>query len=177
MPNCTNLTLGRKLPCRTGSGGLRAISFAPWSVDTVMTGTTQEIAVISSAITNVYRYEVKNSGNAYTETIAGDADTRSVLYNGELAVVLQKLDKETTNEIKMLGMGELVIFLEDYNGHVYVIGNGTGALLTAGTIVSGGARADMQGYNLTFSTSEVEPYWTLSEAAEAQYKALWVEGT
>lgn len=176
MANCVILTKGRRLPCKSGSGGLRAVSFAPWSEETVMSGSTGEVSSIPSGITNVFRYELKNAGNTYTETIAADAEVRSTFYNGELALVLQKLDLETKNEVKMLAMGELLIFLEDYNGHVYVIGNGNGAQISGGSFVTGGARADMNGTNLTFSTMENEPFLHLSDAAIEEYKSKWVQG-
>ena len=176
MATCVTLSKGRKLPCKSGTGGLKAVSFAPWSEGTIMSGATGEIATISTGITSVYRYELKNSGNQYTETPVTDIDARTTLFNGELSLVLQRLDLETKNEIKMLAMGELVIFIEDYNGNVFVIGNGVGALLSGGSFVTGGARADMNGFNLTFSTSENEPFLQLSTAAVTQYKSKWIVG-
>ena len=52
-----------------------------------------------------------------------------------------------------------------------------GAELTGGTIATGGAKADMQGYTLIFSTSEPEPYNTLSAAGKSAYSSLLVQGT
>lgn len=73
---------------------------------------------LPAGLTAVYRYELKNAGNTYTEEIVAGLEMRTVVYNGTLALVLQKLDVDTRNEIKMLTMGEVIIFLEDYNGNI-----------------------------------------------------------
>lgn len=174
--SCLTLSKGRKLACKTGTGGLKAVSFAVWSNATIMTSTNGEIATIPSGITSFYRYELKNTGNQYTEEIVSDEETRNTNYNGTLALVLQKLDLDTRNEVKMLAMGEVVVMLEDNNGNVFVIGNGNGANLTGGSFVTGGARSDMNGSNLTFTTSENEPYLRLASGTIAAYKAKVVEG-
>lgn len=174
---CTTLTKGRLLPCRGGAnGGIKAVSFAVWE-EGLITGTNGEVATLPVGLTNVYRYQLKNTGNTYSEEIVSDADTRTVVYNGTLSVVLQKLDLDTRNEIKMLAMAELVIFIETYSGEIFVIGADQGASLTGGTIAStGGSRTDMAGSNLTFSTSDNEPYLRLSTAAKTAYAGIVVDG-
>lgn len=175
MP-CQTLNKGRKLACKGGTGGLKAASFAVYTVSNSITATDGTVATLPAALTAVYRYELKNAGNTYTEEIVADPEMRTVVYNGTLALVLQKLDIDTRNEVKMLTMGEVIIFLEDYNGNVFVIGNEVGAQLTGGNFVTGGARGDMSGANLTFSTTENEPYLTLSTAAKATYELIAVDG-
>lgn len=174
--SCVTLSKGKLLACKGGAGGLKAVSFAVWDGASIVTATNGEVAMLPVGLTAAYRYKLKNTGNTFTEEILADSETRNVLYNGTLALVLQKLDVDTRNEIKMLAMGELVIFLEDNNSNVYVIGSENGAELTGGSFVTGGAKADLSGANLTFSTSELEPYFTLSTAAKAAYVGIVVDG-
>ena len=174
--SCVTLSKGRLLACKGGAGGLKAVSFGVWSNTAIVTATNGEVATLPVGLTAVYRYQLKNAGNTFTEEIVADSETRNVLYNGALALVLQKLDIDTRNEIKMLAMGELIIFLEANDGNVYVIGSENGAELTGGSFVTGGAKADLSGANLTFSTSELEPFFTLSTAAKAAYVGITVEG-
>jgi len=175
MP-CNTLEKGRKLACKGGTGGLKAASFAVYTGANSVSSTDGLVTTLPSNLTAVYRYQLKNSGNTYTEEIVADPEMRTVLYNGTLALVLQKLDVDTRNEIKMLTMGEVIVFLEDYNGNVFLIGNEVGAQLTGGNFVTGGARGDMSGANLTFATAENEPYLTLSTAAKAAYELIAVDG-
>lgn len=173
---CITLTKGRKLPCRGGKSGFRAVGFAVWE-DGLITGTDGEVATLPVGLTDVYRYQLKNTGNTYSEEIASDAESRTVVYNGTLSIVLHNLDLATRNEIKMLAMGELIIFVETYNGDILVIGAGQGAELTGGTIAeTGGAPSDFQGSKLTFSTSDNEPYLRLSTSAKTAYAGIVVDG-
>lgn len=172
---CITLTKGRKLPCKGGAGGFRAIGLLPWK-NGLVTGAEGEVAELGLDITAIYRYELKHTGNTYTEDIQSDTDARTVEFAGNLSVVLHKLDVETRNEVKMLAMGELVIFIETHAGDILVIGAGNGAELTGGGATTGGSKADFTGWNLTFTTSETEPYLTLSSSAKTKYATLAVDG-
>jgi hypothetical protein len=163
------LTKGRKLPCKGGVAGVKAISFIPWQEGQIV-GTDGELATFPSGISTVYRYMVKNSGNTYSEEISADAEARTVVYNGTLNVVLHKATLFTRNQIKMLAMGEVVCFIEMYNGDVLVQGAGSGANVTGGTTIeTGGNKTDFTGAKITVTSSEEEPYLKLSAAAKATY--------
>lgn len=173
---CVTLTKGRKLACRTNaSAGFKAIGIIPWE-DGLITATDGEVATLPASIASIYRYELKNSGNTYVEEITTDDEARSIGYTGTLSVVLQKLDLETRNEVAELAKGEVIVFIEANNGDIYAVGTGFGALLTGGNANTGGAKTDFNGWNLTFSTSENEPYLTLSTAAKTAYAEAIVEG-
>lgn len=176
MADCIALSGGRKLACKGKGGGLKAVSFGVWKQTDPVLGTDGEVTALPTSLTALYRYQLKNTGNTYTEEIVSDSETRTVQYNGTLALVLQRLNVETRNEIKMLAMGETVIFLETNDDQIFVIGAENGADLTGGSFVTGGARGDMSGSNLTFTTSEDEPYLTLSTAAKALYAGITVDG-
>jgi hypothetical protein len=172
---CLTLSKGRKLACKGGQGGFKAISITPW-VEGLIVGATGSLTTMPAGLSASYRYQLKNTGNTYEEAIASDAETRNVSYNGTLNVVLQKFDIDTKNEIALLTLGEVVIFIEDYNGNVFLIGSGNGADLSGGNFATGGARTDMTGWKLTFTTMEVEPFLLVTGAAKTSYAGLVVNG-
>lgn len=177
MANCVTLSQGRRLTCKGGLGGFKAISFATYdSLDLLTESAEGEITAVSG-LTNAYRYELKNAGNTYVEEIVADPETRGVAYNGTLSVVLHKLDLATRNEIKMLTLGEVIIFIETYNGEIFVIGKENGAEVSGGSIAeTGGAKSDLFGSRLTFVTSEGDPYSRLSAAGKLEYASIVVNG-
>lgn len=176
MAACLTLTAGRKLACRTNaSGGFKAIGIAAWE-DGMFDVLDGELETFPTDLTEVFRYELKNSGNTYVEEITTDDEARTIAYNGTLSVVLQKLDLTTRNEVAELSKGEVVIFVETNSGEILLVGQEFGALLTGGNANTGGARTDFNGWNLTFTTSESEPYITLSTAAKTAYATAVVEG-
>lgn len=173
---CVTLSKGRKLACRSNAtGGFKAIGVVAWE-DGMFDVTNGELETLPTEIVSIYRYELKNSGNTYVEEITTDDEARTIAYNGTLSVVLQKLDLETRNEVNELAKGELSIFVETNTGEILLIGQEFGALLTGGNANTGGARTDFNGWNLTFTTSESEPYVTLSTAAKTAYATKVVEG-
>jgi len=174
MASCITLSKGRKLACKGGQGGFKAVGFQVYDSLNLITATTGSISTLPTG--SIYRYELKNAGNTYSEEIVSDTETRSTSYNGTLNLVLQKLDVDTRNEIKMLAMGEIVPFIETYNGDIIVTGISNGSELTGGTIATGGAKADMSGYTLIFTSAEPEPYNILSPAGKSAYAALVVNG-
>lgn len=169
---CISLTGGRPLPCRTASSsGIKAIGIIAFE-EGLITGTAGEVATMPSAITVINRFEVKNTTNAYTETITTDEDSRSISWDGSMTIVLQKLDLELRNLVAELVKGELIVFIERNNGDILVQGSGFGTMVSAGDLITGGAKTDLNGANLTFTSSEVEPVLFLSSSAKATYTTL-----
>lgn len=172
--SCVTLTKGRTIPCKGGAGGIKAVSFVPWSSG-LITSTNGEIATLPAG--TIYKYQVKNTGNTLNEEFTSDMESRNIVYSGTLSVVLQKADLATRNEIKMLAMGELIVFVEDYNGEIYVVGIDNGANVTAGTILeTGGAKADFYGSRLTINWEESDAYSRLSTSAKATYASNAITG-
>lgn len=66
-------------------------------------------------------------------------------------------------------MGELLIFVEDNNGNVFVVGNEFGAVVADSVATIG------SGYALTINSFEKEPVLMLSTAAVTTYKSLWAD--
>ena len=176
MANCVSLSKGRKIACKEGSAGIKAVSFAPFDKAIVFTITAGEVATMPLGITEVFEYETLNDGSSYTETISSDRQTRSTLFTGALNLVLAKFDTDTRNEILMLTKGLVWVFIEDYNGNVFLTGVNEGADLVGGTIATGGARTDLQGFTLNFTSLENAPLCKLSSAAVTTYNSVKVEG-
>lgn len=171
---CINLTAGRKLSCLgMNRGGIKAVGFVEFK-EGLLSGTAGEITSLTG-ITQIYRYEVKNSGNTWTETANIDQENKTRVFTQELNVVLQGLDLDMRNEYNELTKGELTIFIELNAGDIIVMGVDSGALASGGSNTSGGAQADMLGFNVTFTATEPEAHLRLSTAGKTEYAGLVTE--
>lgn len=56
-----------------------------------------------------------------------------------------------------MAYGRPHVFVEDYNGNVFVMGLEHGAEVTGGTVVTGAAMGDLSGYTLTLTAQEKVP--------------------
>jgi len=114
--------------------------------------------------TGLYRYTTPLGVASLSETITGSKENGTIFYAPTVTVILNRLTKEDQNQIKLLGQTKLVIFCELNatlaNGHNVIVGLGVtnGMELNAGTIDSGAAFGDRNGYTLTFDGMEPIPF-------------------
>jgi len=168
---CTALTKGRGLDCNRISGGVKYIYFGVYDqfTDPISTvGIVQASGEISDiemgSGTGLKRYTMPLGVASVTETITGSTENGTIFYAPVVNVVLNKLTKEDQNEIKLLGQTKVVIFAQLNeqlaNGHDVIIGLGVtnGMALNAGTMDSGAAFGDRNGYTLTFDGLEPIPF-------------------
>jgi len=114
--------------------------------------------------TGLYRYTTPLGAASISESITGSTENGTIFYTPTVNVVLNKLTKEDQNQIKLLGQTKVVIFAELNatlaNGHNVIVGLGVtnGMELNAGTMDSGAAFGDRNGYTLTFDGMEPIPF-------------------
>lgn len=155
---CT-LTTGRKLPCKTGFGGIKKVYFADYdSLGTLTLDTDNNITAFSGSPT-WYQYDIK--GNSSLETsITSSRENGTTFYTQTLNLTLTYLDNATKEEIQLLAVSRPHIVVEDYYGNEFLLGYENGCELTGGTIVTGAAAGDLSGFTMTFEgQEELAPYF------------------
>ena len=169
---CTALTKGRGLDCNRISGGVKFIYFGVYDQFTAPIDGTG-IAVTSGEVTDIemgvgtglYRYSMPLGVASVTDTIVGSRENGTIYYTPTAQVLFNRLTKEDQNQIKLLGATKLVIFAQlnqqlTSNGHDVIIclGRVNGMELNAGTMDTGAAWGDKNGYTLTFDGMEADPF-------------------
>jgi hypothetical protein len=169
---CTNLTKGRGLDCNRISGGVKFIYFGVYDQFTSPIDGTG-IAVTAGEVTDIemgagtglYRYSMPLGVASVTDTIVGSRENGTIYYTPTAQVLFNRLTKEDQNQIKLLGATKVVIFAQLNqqllsNGHDVIIclGRVNGMELNAGTMDTGAAWGDKNGYTLTFDGMEADPF-------------------
>ena len=103
-----------------------------------------------------YQYDVKGN-SSFEQTITSSRENGTTFFEQTLNLTFTKLDKATHKELKLMAYGRPHVFVEDYNGNIFVMGLLHGAEVTGGTIVTGAAMGDLSGYTLTLSAQEQVP--------------------
>ena len=169
---CTALTRGRGLDCNRISGGVKKIFFSVYDEDVSYTydgSNPLEIDAIDWNSTTIYEYVMPLGVASITDTITGSRENGTIFYTPTVNIMLNKLTKEDQNEIKLLGKSKVRIFAELNqqlaNGHdVFIaLGMSNGMELNAGTMDSGAAFGDRNGYTLTFDGLEPIPFAMLED--------------
>ncbi len=169
---CTALTRGRSLDCNRISGGIKAVYFAVLDQITAITynsvaapNQVRDTDIEMVGANEIYRYTLPIGVSSLTDTIVGSRENGTIYYTPTINVIYNKLSRADQAEIKLLGATKTVIFAElnqtlSSNGHNVIVAMGmiNGMELNAGTMDSGAAWGDRNGYSLTFDGMETEPF-------------------
>lgn len=162
---CSTLTKGRVRPCKDSVGGLRNVYFVDYgSVDFNIADDIVSLVSATDSAATLYKYEVIKGGSSFTQNIQASIENGTVVFEQVLELSLHKLSAEDHKEIKLLSFGRPYIFVEDYNGNVFLAGREHGMEVTGGSIATGTAMGDMSGYTLTFTGMEVSPSQFVAQA-------------
>ena len=170
MAHCIALTRGRALNCSRISGGIRAVYFAVLDEVLAITYDTtaapasmRQIDDLDMGTNSLYRYSLPIGTSSYTDTIVGNRANGTVYYTPTINVIYNRLSRQDQEEIKLLASTKTIIFAELNqqlaNGHNVIVAMGmvNGMELNAGTMDSGAAWGDRNGYTLNFDGMEADP--------------------
>lgn len=146
------MATGRKLACKDAVGGIRAVYFADYSTLGTATIAAGVVTAFSGLTYTLYKYDVK-SASGLEQTINSSDESGTTFYEQALTVVLTKLDALTQAELPKLITGRAHAFIEDNNGNFLAVGMTRGTNVT-GTISTGVALGDLNGYTLTITAQE-----------------------
>ena len=150
-----NLTSGRTEPCRDSLSGLKNAYLIDFVEDS-FTVAAGEATAINVAVTEAFKYALLADGNTLVETFTADMNTGTSTYEQVLTLALKKQDQATANELALLVKSRPVVVVEGRDGSFRVVGISDGTVAT-GSIESGGAKTDFNGYNITLTATEVLP--------------------
>jgi hypothetical protein len=146
------ITKGKLLGCKDQRGGIKNLYLANFAEYGYYVIAAQVLTDLGD-LTEVFKYEVKATTNALTETGTVSEDNGTFLNAQSLAVTLPKLGADLQAQIQLICAGRPQVFVEDYNGNIMLIG------LTNGTMSNcvkqtGGAGGDLSGFQLTIAAEE-----------------------
>jgi len=153
---CSLTLTGRSLPCRDALGGVKKVWMAAFTDglwDAVVAG---EIPDSAAALTLKDYVSPKNS-SSLTQTVNASVENGTVFYTQVLSLVLNKPVVADIVELTNLAKGRLGILVQDNNDNYFVMGHTRGAELTGGSIATGTALGDLNGYTLEFTGEEAIP--------------------
>ena len=153
-----DISMGRNEECKDNVGGIRAIYFINYGdMDGVILGADDEVTDFGATAVNAYKYELKATTNTLEQTIVSSRDNGTTYFDQNLNITLKKMTKEMNKEVKLLAAGRPHVVVEDYNGNSWLAGKNEGVDANGGSVVTGGAIGDLNGYTLTFLGQEGSP--------------------
>lgn len=169
-----DITRGRRdLLCKDNQSGIKnAFVINNTGEDDLFTISGSEVTAISNSITEVFKFELRNDTNAFTENKGEDGRESGVtMFEQSVVLALKKIDLETTETVNVLAKSRPYIVVQDRNNNWRLAGLSEGMDCTA-EITSGAARTDFSGYTLTFVAMEPELAPHLDSATVTALEAL-----
>jgi hypothetical protein len=179
-----DITNGRIEQCKDSVSGLKAIYFINYDdlnsdnvvYDNTDTDLINDWTPVNTGALQLYKYELKGA-NSFETTINSSRDNGTTFFQQTLTIQLKRQDVATHKNVKLLAYGRPRIVVRTMTDQFFLMGLTQGADVTAGTVSSGSALGDFNGYNLTFESMEVSPANFLDVTDEAGLKVLFEDGS
>ena len=119
----------------------------------------------SAAALTLRDYVSPKNSSSLTQTVNASVENGTVFYSQVLSLVLNKPVAADITEIQNLAKGRLAIVVQDNNDNYFVMGHTRGAELTGGSLATGTALGDLNGYTLEFTAEEAipAPFWDTTD--------------
>ena len=160
-----DITRGRLIDCKDTIGGLKAIYICKAynnNINAVATINTTEMTTAgfatwsaqSGGATTVFKYDLIPNLSSMTVNVNSDNANGTTFFEQTLSVVLQKIDHDTTNELRLMAYSRSQIFVQDQNDNVFLLGIDNGCHVSGGTVITGTAMGDQNGYTIEWAAQE-----------------------
>ena len=167
---CDFITKGKKATaCMDSVGGVKNYYFALWG-DYGITVAAGEVSSLGT-LAQVFKYEVTGNANSLTETLNPSMENMTAFVTQVTSATFQGLNKDLQFQLSLLAKSRTLVFIEDYNGNIKLMGVFNGAYGSAGTSVTGGAKGDLSGYTIELTAEEKEFAPFLASGAISALKA------
>ena len=175
---------GRTEQCKDSISGIQAIylvNFGDFDPDPSTVGgdvtydTTvgyeDQITAIGGTINNLYKYELKGN-NGFNTTVNTSRENGTTFFTQTITCELKRQDPVFHKQFKILAYGRPHVIVRTNGNQFFLAGLYRGCDATAGSIESGVAYGDFNGYKITFEGMEEKPANFLDAASEADLLTL-----
>jgi hypothetical protein len=156
------LTAGFALDCKDTIGGIKAIylqQHADFLNGVTADSTTEEIDALPTA--SIYKYICPKHTGGFTEEVASSVENGTIFYTQTVTATFFKLSAPRRKQLELLGKNRLVVFVQDNNDNIWMVGRMDGAEVTAASTATGVAKGDLNGYTITLTAEEAHKAYRL----------------
>jgi hypothetical protein len=156
------LTAGFALDCKEGVGGIKAIflqQLADFQTGVTIDATSQEVDGLPTA--SVYQYVLPKHTGSFTEEVQSSIENGTIFYTQTVTATFFKLTAARRKQLELIAKNRLVVFVQDNNENLWLVGKVDGAEVTAASTATGTAKGDLNGYTITFTAEEAHKAYRL----------------
>lgn len=175
---------GRTEQCKDSISGIQAlylVNFGDFDPDPstlggdvtydTAVGYEDQITAIGGNINNLYKYELKGN-NGFNTTVNTSRENGTTFFTQTITCELKRQDPVFHKQFKILAYGRPHVIVRTNGNQFFLAGLYRGCDASAGSIESGVAYGDFNGYKLTFEAMEEKPANFLDCASESDLLTL-----
>jgi len=161
--------------CDSSFGGIKQVAIYEkaafdWTGATIANGVISAVTMYDGYTGATYAFLKDNSN--WTEAIVGDGIMTTVHWTPIITLMFRRMSVTLRNEIMELSKGDLVVFLEDYNGLTWAIGTDRGLQLAASAGgASGNKLEELNGETIVIQGAETYKAYNIDITSQAWYSA------
>ena len=174
-----NLSYGIALDCIDSIGGVKGPIYIGADVDfgtltvSSTTGTNSLITGATGDSGSMYSFEVAKDVAQATETWTISNTNGTAFFAQALSFNIQKMSADKRNELLLVARNRnLKAIFQDNNGRYWLVGLTRGAVVTAGTAVTGTQVGDLNGYTMTLTAHEPQPMYEVDSTPESVFTGI-----
>lgn len=165
-----DISLGRVTPCKDAVGGLDAVYFINQAdlsyEDLTFDGTNTDVIASVTGSPVAYKWDLKGT-SSFTQNIVSSRENGTTYFEQVLELTFTHQDIYTHKQVKLLAYGNPKVIVKDNNGNFFLAGAKHGMDVTGGTVATGGAMGDLNGYTLTLTGMEQAPAFFFDATTES----------
>jgi len=154
---CTLTINGRAFPCKDKIGGIKRVWIKQFDAADWGSITNGQIAAASSAAITVFGFELTKNSGSFQQTVTASVENGTVFYSQVLELSMPNIVAADNVEIADLLKNRLCVIVQDNNDNYFLMGHTTGAEATGGTVGTGTAKGDLNGYQIQLTAEEAIP--------------------
>ena len=166
------LTAGFALDCKEGVGGIKAIYLASMPLFyeggvVTIDPTSQEVDGLPTA--SIYQYTLPKHTGSFTEEVQSSVENGTIFYTQTVTATFFKLTAARRKQLELVAKNRLVVFVQDNNDNIWMVGKVDGAEVTAASTATGTAKGDLNGYTITLTAEEANKAYRLESYASIPF--------
>jgi hypothetical protein len=148
------LSAGFQLDCKDAIGGIKAIYLQQHAdfLTGINVDNNDEINTLPTA--TIYKYICPKHTGSFTEEVASSVENGTIFYTQTVTATFFKLSALRRKQLELVAKNRLIVFVQDNNDNIWMVGRFDGAEVTAASTATGVAKGDLNGYTITFTAEE-----------------------
>lgn len=166
-----DIAAGRAKTCDNLQGGVEELYFFN-NIDDAFTVVANVCTAINAGLTATYKYVIQGDGNTLTESNVVDKKVGTKVNTQTLVSQLKQVNSATNVELDKLLAGDISAVYKDRNNQYRWIADKGFNVTSTAELVTGAARADFNGYNVTLVSETLDMAPSLDASTVTAFLAL-----